>query len=618
MFFRTKKRSMAAVLLAVASVAAGLLLTFVISGAAQSPQSSTSKISFVRTTKIMGGVTGDLPAMDFDVAQSPSVDSNFPKVQLSGKASFARVPADHVPMAAGNSIVSGSFSGFLGLTHRDQRLSGTGIYANTQFNIEPPDQGLAVGHGFVVEPVNNVLAVYSAADGSLLSGPEPLNQFFGVAPAIVRSTPLVFGPFLSDPRAYFDSSTGHFFITELEIGRDTSTGALVSPSQFFIAVSQTNDPTGTWNIFTLDTTNDGDSLFGPCPCFGDQPLIGADQNGFYINTNAFTISTPHLFRGTQLYAISKNALVTGTPPTITAIRIVDDNLTNFGFSIQPAAVPPGGSFETSNGGTEYFVSSLDFTGTLADHLAVWALTNTGSLDTTPDLHLSVQFVTTEVYGQPPSAQQKPGPTPQLEGLTAAGLPLPGASENHLELVATNDDRMMQVVFANGNLWTGLNSVVKTHEGPVRTGAAWFILSPSVAGSEESTQVGATVANQGYVAINSPNENNVIYPSIGVNSSGKAVIAFSVVGQDFFPSAGYATLDAGNGAGPIVISSPGTAPEDGFSGYVQFGGFRVARWGDYSAAVADESGDIWMGNEMIPNAKRVIRANWGTFITKVSP
>jgi hypothetical protein len=598
--------------LAVAGVAAAVLLVFVTSMAAQSPQSSTGKVSFVRTTKITGGETGDLPATDFDVAESPSVDSNFPKPQLSGTVSFARVPADHVPIAAGNPIASGSFSGFLGLTHRDQRLSGTGIYTNTQFNIEPPDQGLAVGNGFVVEPVNNVLAVYRAADGSKLSGPEPLNQFFGVAPAVVRSTPLVFGPFLSDPRAYFDSSTGHFFLTELKIGRDPSTGALVSPSQLFVAVSQTSDPTGSWNIFMLDVTNDGDSIFGSCPCLGDQPLIGADQNGFYINTNAFTISTPHFFRGTQIYAISKQALITGAPPAITAVRFHD---LLFGFSVQPATVPPGGNFETGNGGTEYFVSSLDFTSTLADHLAVWALTNTSSLNSTPDLHLSFQFTTTQIYGQPPSAQQKPGPTPQLDVL-AAGFP-PGTSQNHLELIDSGDDRIRQVTFADGKLWSGLNSVLRTLEGPVRTGAAWFILSPSVSGSGDNTQVAATVANQGYVAINSPNQNNVIYPSIGVNSAGKAVIAFSVVGQDFFPSAGYTALDASNGAGHIVISGPGTAPEDGFSGYVQFGGFRVARWGDYSAAVADENGDIWMANEMIPNAPRVIRANWGTFITKVS-
>ena len=129
---------------------------------AQRPQSSTSGVSFVRTAIIKGGEMASGTGTDFDVAQGLSVDSNFPKPQLSGTVSPARVPADHVPVVAGNEIVSSTFFGFLGLTHRDQRLSGTGVYTNTQFNIEPPDQGLAVGSGFVVEPVNNVIAVYSA------------------------------------------------------------------------------------------------------------------------------------------------------------------------------------------------------------------------------------------------------------------------------------------------------------------------------------------------------------------------------------------------------------------------------------------------------------------------
>jgi len=263
---------------------------------AQRPQSSTSGVSFVRTAIIKGGEMASVTGTDFDVAQGLSVVSHFPKPQLSGTVSPARVPADHVPVAAGNEIVSSTFFGFLGLTHRDQRLSGTGVYTNTQFNIEPPDQGLAVGSGFVVEPVNNVIAVYSATDGALKAGPEPLNQFFGLAPAIVRSTPLVFGPDLSDPRAYFDSDTGHFFITEVEIDRDPSTGALASVSQIFIAVSQTNDPTGSWNIFKLDVSNDGDSIFGACPCFGDQPLIGADKNGFYINGKKFSMHDDPMLR----------------------------------------------------------------------------------------------------------------------------------------------------------------------------------------------------------------------------------------------------------------------------------------------------------------------------------
>ena len=54
------------------------------------------------------------------------------------------------------------------------------------------------------------------------------------------------------------------------------------------------------------------------------------------------------------------------------------------------------------------------------------------------------------------------------------------------------------------------------------------------------------------------------------------------------------------------------------GYRSFGFEGVGRWGDYSAAVADTSGRIWMATEYIPNAPRTGLANWGTFIARVTP
>ena len=236
--------------------------------------------------------------------------------------------------------------------------------------------------------------------------------------------------------------------------------------------------------------------------------------------------------------------------------------------------------------------------------------NTGSLNTaTPDVALVNDVIDTETYGQPTSAEQKPGPTPLLDFLVSLGF------KNHEELIADNNDRLQQVTFANGLLWTSVPTVVKTPQGPVRGGAAWFILSPSVSGGTLT----ASVFNQGYVAINSPKQDSVLFPSVGVNAAGKAVMAFSIAGEDLFPSAGYATLDKSNGAGPIVISFPGVAPDDGFSGYFPFS-VRVGRWGDYSFAASDESGNIWMGAEVIPpeQAPFLPFANWGTFITEVTP
>jgi len=45
---------------------------------------------------------------------------------------------------------------FDGLDLRDQRLANGG----NQFTVEPPDQGLCVGNGFVVESVNDVIRVF--------------------------------------------------------------------------------------------------------------------------------------------------------------------------------------------------------------------------------------------------------------------------------------------------------------------------------------------------------------------------------------------------------------------------------------------------------------------------
>jgi hypothetical protein len=204
-----------------------------------------------------------------------------------------------------------------------------------------------------------------------------------------------------------------------------------------------------------------------------------------------------------------------------------------------------------------------------------------------------------------------GPTPFADFLASVGLKV------HEELVAANNDRMQQVVFAAGNLWTAVPTRAKPGgQGPVRAGAAWFILAPSVGGG-----LSASVVNQGYVSIQSPKQNSVLFPAVAANASGKGAVVFSVVGEDFFPSAAFATLDPVNGAGPIVITDPGFSPDDGFTGYFPNG--RVGRWGDYSAAVSDESGNIWMATEainppLVSLPPGVLAANWGTFISEVTP
>ena len=79
-----------------------------------------------------------------------------------------------------------------------------------------------------------------------------------------------------------------------------------------LAVSQTSDPTGSWNIYKINVTNDGTNTGGqnPGPYLGDYPHMGADANGIYLTTNAYPWSC-NGFAGAQIYALSKAQLAAG-------------------------------------------------------------------------------------------------------------------------------------------------------------------------------------------------------------------------------------------------------------------------------------------------------------------
>ena len=75
-----------------------------------------------------------------------------------------------------------------------------------------------------------------------------------------------------------------------------------------LAVSQTSNPTGAWNIYKIDVTNDGTNTGGanPGPYLGDYPHIGADANGFYLTTNAYPWYG-NGFDGAQIYALPRRS-----------------------------------------------------------------------------------------------------------------------------------------------------------------------------------------------------------------------------------------------------------------------------------------------------------------------
>jgi hypothetical protein len=549
--------------------------------------------------------------------------------------------------------------GFEGLNHYQQRYARGG----NQFSLEPPDQGLCVGNGFVVEPVNDVINVFNEAGQSVLpdntstnivSGfprnvnhAVDLNSFYGYAPAVNRSTGAR-GQFITDPSCLYDAATQRFFVVVLTLEVVPTTGAFTTVNHLDIAVSKTSDPSlaNGWNIYKVDVTNDGTNTGGanPGPFLGDYPHIGADANGFYITTNAYPWCC-NGFSGAQIYAFSKAQLAAGAANV--AMQHIDTSgmvnapsdagSTQPGFTVWPAQSPGTGSFNLNSGGTEYFMSSNaadeathpkagtggDYT---SEQIVVWTLSNTSSLNSVPDLHLSNKLLSVNRYALPPKAAQMgsgsaPDTTaPQGHCLNDETTLLFNGQSGCWKLLVgpfshttapevgyrldSNDTRMQQVMYANGKLWGALDTAVTVGTAN-RAGIAYYIVNPSAGKLLLQGNLGVAGAD-------------LTYPAIGVTASGRGVMAFTYTGDTAYPSAAYTPLDSFVGAGPWSFAGPGgagAAPADGFSGYKAQRCNEVThvcipirpRWGDYGAAAVDGN-SIWIASEYIAHACNY--ADWG--------
>jgi hypothetical protein len=477
-------------------------------------------------------------------------------------------------------------TGFNGLDHADQRNADNG----NQFSVEPPDQALAVGNGFVLESINNGFSVYDTR-GKQLVAPVANNKFFGLASAFVRPTG-PFGPSLSDPRAYFDASLRRFFIVEWGQPTDPATGKALNTSFQLVAVSQTGDPTGAYSIFSIDTTNE--AVTG-CPCIPDFQQIGFDENGMFISQNLFAITSRN-FISVSLLALSKRALAEGQLPTVSQTLLPND------FTVHPTVTPPDADFAEFEDGTEYLVESIaDLTNSgTANTIRVFAVSGTDSLrHGTPNLTIASIDVPSQTYGQPVPATQ---PTTGARPLgTSLGEPTPMLDGGDARISAAP-------VFVDGRLWAATATALPSNAN--QDGIAFFDIH--VHGG--AAHLAGTIETQGIIG--AAGGNHLIYPAIAMPAEGRGAIGVTITGPNLFPSTAVIPLSRHGAGTTITVTGAGQLPDDGFTAYVAFGGNGVGRWGDYGAAAVDERGNLWLGNEYIPNLPRTVNANWGTFITAI--
>jgi hypothetical protein len=568
-------------------------------------------------------------------ADGPNVNRSNSQLMHANAVSPAGAPIVSPTAVSGSPGLVRSFHALDGF---DQRFANNG----NQFSVEPPDQGLCAGNGYVFEVVNDVLRVFKPS-GTAASAVTDLNTFYGYPPQIDRTAGIV-GPQVTDPTCVFDATTQRWFITVLTYQADPVTGAPTGPNELDIAVSRTANPLGAYRIFRLPVQDDGTQgtpRHAGCPCIGDFPQSATDRYALFVTTNEYPWSSApgvfgNNFNGAQIYAFDKAAMAAGHPVNVVQFShtaLHQGSTVVPGFTLSPARVP-GSGYQTANNGTEYFLDSVageeaqpgGFTGQAA-MIGSYAVTNTQSISSaSPALHLAGTLKPSERYVLPPKSSQKVGPVPLANFCSVTdcfGLgTIQPTAEGPLD---SNDTRMMQTYYADGRLFTALDTGVQVNNR-LQAGVAWFVVNPGSSPSHSS------VAHQGYIGVAGQ---NIIYPAVATTSSGSGAMAYTLVGPSYFPSAAYSLVGPTGPTGAVHLASTGVGPQDGFTEYIpatpDVNSAPRPRWGDYGAAVPVGS-TIWIASEYIGQKctfatyqrdmtcgnTRAPLINWGTRISAVNP
>jgi hypothetical protein len=112
--------------------------------------------------------------------------------------------------------------------------------------------------------------------------------------------------------------------------------------------------------------------------------------------------------------------------------------------------------------------------------------------------------------------------------------------------------MQQVIYANGLLFGALDTAVNIGSA-TKAGVAYYVILPRGNGHAPS------VVRQGILGLAN---NNLTYPAIGVNKEGRGMIAFTLLGADYYPSAAYVSFDLQEGTGPFRLRRRDLDPRTG--------------------------------------------------------
>ena len=334
-------------------------------------------------------------------------------------------------------------------------------------DIEPADQGLCAGNGYVVED-NNV--------GEILVFNQGLQRKSSVISldTLMGLTGLGYSSGGDISCEYDYANGGHWFFTEFVSTNSEASGgafagcfnAVANACLEGIAVTKGSSPFGPYNVYFVHADYNPAEPGYPY-LLNDFAKISTTRDAFLLFYDEFPLSYDEFplnpavpgiggggFNGSQEFAFNKNALERGLPVTLAngkpnpAFTVAIENLGYFPapdgtctsdntyhlpgitcwYQTIPAQAPDPTQYDNNNGGSGFMLSSLDFYGNGDNRFAVFDWTSLKNLNspncaTCAGIQFGGQlFSNTEsYYGEGFLGAQKAGPIPLGDECGAAGL-----------------------------------------------------------------------------------------------------------------------------------------------------------------------------------------------------
>ena len=349
-----------------------------------------------------------------------------------------------------------------------------------------------------------------------------------------------------------------------------------------LAVSQTDDPTGSWYLYSI-LLSSGDNAQT------DYPQLGFSSDAYYLGVNLWNApGGSGTYEGDLLVAYNRSELLAGE-----ALQSVSAQLSNSYESFTPTTLEgqttePSGAPEIYLGGPSDLLiakgggSSSDLIG-----FAVTPNWTTGTLSVQGPGDLNIGQYNLDVCSALPDCGPQPGTSTQLETWT--------------------DNLMLPVVYRN---FGGYQSIVGTFDVRSSSGEAspeWFELRQSGDAPWALYQKG----------VFSPGAQSRYDQSINEDGSGDIALAYTVSSSSIYPSIGGSvhlpTMALGTMSPEKIIwygSASQTPSSPGLNSQAS-----PSRWGDASyLALAPDDCTLWYSNAYYPSATSV----WQTEIVSWSP